>query len=743
MKDSLINCYHELLVYERNKLRDNNDSFASSSRLKKEEVAKICKKFGLSIGNLEKERLLVAYPDNNLRTLHYDMIFRLMNLRPYEFGSKIPLEFKIIQYPDNLPDFEEKTIEQLSLPNEIKIVLSKSGIKGVSNYQFEYIKNILSEKNKGYIISAPTATGKSLVFIVPLLVNALKREKSILMYPRRALASDQLMVLLEYLTYLNEEQKKNRKYPITIGIDDGDTPKENYAKGKFRGLSCPICKKLGHNTKLLYSNKNGKVIVKCQRGHLFDFILPTKEQIWNNPPQILITNGWIINRRLMEPQAQNLFKEKIKHIVLDESHVYREETGANLHFVLDRLKKKLKENTKQEPIAILSSATLPEETVKEFSSTILGLNEEDIFLRNYKDFLSKKKQRMVIHLILLPNPFSSAEVLAENVLLFLTEWSTLQKRKSLFFVDSTHEIHRLYHFVNDVIIKRMRTRALEHLKATQTEDEPYYWGHYSDKKVTENDEHLIEEFSRNLDYHYGGLNPEKRYEIEEAFKKGLKRCLLSTSTLELGIDIGDLSVIAQYKYPMSNESYIQRIGRAGRSEDSYYVTLSVLILNNSPSQLRFVYGEETPSLFRLPPDYRIPLSVQNEYIKEHHEFFEVLDTLARSNRPTFIQTSNIRDFWRGKTYKKVIDETKRLLKDGMSVKPDKRRLLQLYLETIQHREDIISLSETEEEIPFPIKFKSEKLDPLQDLEEWFSNNIKELIKIFGGNLPNEIKEFFY
>lgn len=743
MKENLIECYHQLLEHEREKLRKENDKFTPQSRLQLEEVTDLCKRFGLTIGDLEKEKLLIKYPDGTFRTLHYDMIFRLLNLRPYEFGSKLPLEFKIIQYPERFFDFEEKNIEEINIPKEVKIALFKSGINTISNYQFEYIQNILSGRHKGYIISAPTASGKTLIFTIPLLVNALKGERTILIYPRRALASDQLLSLLQYLTHLNQQLKKNKKRIITIGIDDGDTPTDSkYAKGDFRGLSCPLCKKNNTTEKLFYARDGDRVFIKCGKGHVFDFIKSTKSQIWNDPPQILISNGWIINRRLMEPQAQKLFKEKIKYIVLDEAHVYREEIGAHIHFVLKRLKRKLIENTKEEPIIILSSATLPEETVKDFSSSILGMNERKVFLKNYRNFLSRKKQRMVIHLILLPNPFTSAEVLAENVLLFLTEWSTLQKRKSLFFVDSTHEIHRLYHFVNDVIIKTMRFRALEHLKSSYSVEDPYYWGHYANKKVCEKDEYLINEFSKNLDYHYGGLNPKRRYEIEDAFKKGLKRCLLATSTLELGIDIGDLSVIAQYKYPMSNESYIQRVGRAGRSEDSYYVTLSILILNNSPSQLRFIYGEETRSLFELPPDYQIPLSIQNEFIREHHEFFEVLDSLAGSGRSTFIQTSNIRDFWRGKSYKEVIKDVKQLLRDGISVRPDKKYLLQYYLKTIQNREDIIALTETGEEIPFPIKFKSEKLDPLQDLEEWLSNNTKQLTKIFGDALPPKIKEFF-
>ncbi len=745
MKGEIINCYHELLKFEREKLRKASDDFLAAERLKEKEVKSICKKFGVDLKDLLRERLLFKYPDGTFRTLHYDIVFRLVHIREREVGSRIPLECKIYQSIEFLPDFTERSIEGLDLPLEIKEMLSKSDKRTLSNFQFEYINAISKGKHKAYVISSPTATGKTLIFTVPMIKAALKGERTILIYPRKALASDQLAALLEFLASVNERLREEKKPPITVGIDDGDTPRNtNEIKygTEFRGIACPICKRKKEDAKLVYSKVNGLPLVKCQRGHEFNFILLTKEQIWNNPPLVLITNGWTISRRLMEPQAQRLFKEPIRYVVLDEAHVYREEMGAHIHFVLKRMRKSLMKNTNSEPTIIVSSATLPKNTLLSFCSKLLDVRENEIFWEDYKKLISRGKEKIVIHLVLVPNPFYSAEVLAENVLLFLTEYSYFTGKKSIFFVDSTHEIHRLYHFVNVLIKRPVKdgiTRALEHLKSIYNENEPYYWAHYSHSRVSEKDVHLIDKFSRSLGYHYAGLDKSKRFEIEEEFKKGLKKCLLSTSTLELGIDIGDVSVIAHYRYPLSSESYIQRVGRAGRSEESYYVTLSILILTNSPSQLKYVYGEETPSIFELPPDYIIPLPLENESIKETHEFLEVLDSLARFNRPTFIQHSDIQKFWRGKTYKEVILEIERLLKDGLSVEPDKKRLLQLYLEKLHHHRDIIELA-GEEEIPLPLRFK-EKLDWLKELEEWSTTKKEELDKTFGDFLPRRIREF--
>lgn len=68
----------------------------------------------------------------------------------------------------------------------------------------------------------------------------------------------------------------------------------------------------------------------------------------------------------------------------------------------------------------------------------------------------------------------------------------------------------------------------------------------------------------------GKTDPEKRSKLESDFKenKGNVNFLVSTSTLELGIDIGDLDVVGLLYAPPSPAQYIQRIGRAGRKGNS-------------------------------------------------------------------------------------------------------------------------------------------------------------------------------
>ena len=116
--------------------------------------------------------------------------------------------------------------------------------------------------------------------------------------------------------------------------------------------------------------------------------------------------------------------------------------------------------------------------------------------------------------------------------------------------------------------------------------------------------------------HTSLLTPEDRHRYEDGFKRTANdpqapNVLVATPTLEMGIDIGDLSTVMLGSLPRSVSSYVQRVGRAGR-------------LNGNSLVLAYVRGrgEHLPKLFE-------PLSVIDGQVRPPATFLNAEEILQR------------------------------------------------------------------------------------------------------------------
>ncbi|MDX3230160.1 DEAD/DEAH box helicase [Streptomyces sp. ME19-01-6] len=88
-------------------------------------------------------------------------------------------------------------------------------------------------------------------------------------------------------------------------------------------------------------------------------------------------------------------------------------------------------------------------------------------------------------------------------------------------------------------------------------------------------------FTINTAEHTGTLSRPKREAVEKAFRAGTAahyanpQVLSCTPTLELGIDIGDLSAVVLASLPKGPANYVQRVGRAGRATGNAYLLTMV------------------------------------------------------------------------------------------------------------------------------------------------------------------------
>jgi len=139
----------------------------------------------------------------------------------------------------------------------------------------------------------------------------------------------------------------------------------------------------------------------------------------------------------------------------------------------------------------------------------------------------------------------------------------------------------------------------------------------------------------------GGYLPLRRREIEKGMRDGAVRAVVSTSALELGIDIGALDVSVMAGYPGTIASTWQRAGRAGRRASR---SAAVMVASSAPIDQFIVrnpsyFFDATPERALIDPDnlhilvdhvkcaaFELPFAQTESFGK--HDLQEVLAVLA-------------------------------------------------------------------------------------------------------------------
>lgn len=242
-----------------------------------------------------------------------------------------------------------------------------------------------------------------------------------------------------------------------------------------------------------------------------------RQKMLKKPPHILITTPETLAILLVAPK----FREKlsgVKYVIIDEIHSLAEnKRGVHLSLSLERLQHLIGNYTR---IGL--------------SATVSPLEEMAKFLVGYEYGVGR-----------------DCKIVDVNYLKEL-EMEVVCPVSDIVIADSEDTRIAMYDMVDDLIQENKTTLIFTN---TRSGTERYvhnlkemFPNHYNDE---------------NIMAHHSSLSKEVRLETEEKLKKGELKCVISSTSLELGIDIGYIDMVILINSPKSVARALQRIGRSG------------------------------------------------------------------------------------------------------------------------------------------------------------------------------------
>jgi ATP-dependent Lhr-like helicase len=269
---------------------------------------------------------------------------------------------------------------------------------------------------------------------------------------------------------------------------------------------------------------------------------PQKErrEILKEPPDILITTPESLYLMLTS-QARDMLRS-VETLILDEVHaVAGTKRGAHLALSVERLEALC--TTPPQRIG-LSATQRPLEEIGRFVSGARPIELVDAGTRKELDLqvvVPVEDMRELGQTMAYENPPEADG----SALLTSTEGGTNSIWPSIY-----PELLRLVESHRSTIVFVNNRRLAERLALRLNELANKHTG----------DDEPLREIAR---AHHGSLAREQRVLVEEDLKAGRIPCLVATSSLELGIDMGAVDLVIQVESPKSVARGLQRIGRAG------------------------------------------------------------------------------------------------------------------------------------------------------------------------------------
>jgi DEAD/DEAH box helicase domain-containing protein len=300
-----------------------------------------------------------------------------------------------------------------------------------------------------------------------------------------------------------------------------------------------------------------------------------RSEILRNSRVLLMTpdtvHAWLMSH-LNQPEVED-FLTHLRLLVLDEAHVYDGVFGTNMAYLLRRLQ------TVAGPFTIISStATLG--TPGGFLQQLTG-REPRIFAAEEDGSGSAPRT------VLLADGRRQGFKSTVNLLRMLAR---LEGARFLAFGDSRAMVEQLV--------------AATHRSSSSEDEEDDADDSELDVQSLKNSRRRVPRTPRVLPYR-AGYEGEDRQGIQKALESGQLAGVVSTSAMELGIDIGEIDLVVLLNVPPTAKAFWQRLGRAGRRRAGVCLmidTSGALALRNGPLQ-EYLKRPLEPSWFYLENRY--------------------------------------------------------------------------------------------------------------------------------------------
>ena len=263
-------------------------------------------------------------------------------------------------------------------------------------------------------------------------------------------------------------------------------------------------------------------------------------------PHILITTPESLHIMLTSTRGRGMFSG-VRAVIVDEIHAMAAtKRGVHLALTLERLERLCE----RPPQRIGLSAT--QKPLDEIARFLVGQRFEGRGLRVEGSKTTRGAKRRTPPLNPQPSTLNPAVQIVDCGLVKELALSIVSPVDDLAHVSGT-----IWSSVTPLVLERMRA-ARTTLVFVNNRGQ-------AEKMAARINALAGEEMA--LPYH-GSLSRERRLLLEQRLKAGSLRALISTSSLELGIDIGSVDLVLQLQSPKRVANGLQRVGRAGHSLDA-------------------------------------------------------------------------------------------------------------------------------------------------------------------------------